>query len=52
MFVTNFQKSSDGMKWRKSQKDKTLFIRGRGRITDYDSNKPHGRTLRVSISGH
>ena len=39
MLVPQFQKRDDGLEWRISQEDKTLFIRGTGRMTDYNSNK-------------
>ena len=37
LLVTQFQKSSDGMEWRISQEVKTLFIKGSGKMNDYNS---------------
>ena len=39
MLETQFQKSADGLEWRISQEDRTLFIRGTGRMNNYNSNK-------------
>ena len=39
MLVTKFQKNDDGLKRRISQEEKTLFIRGNRRMTNYNLNK-------------
>jgi len=36
IFVTQFQKSTDGLEWRISQEVKTLFIRGNVRMNNYN----------------
>ena len=37
--MTQFQKSDGGVEWRISQEDRTLFIRGNGRMNNYNSPK-------------
>ena len=49
LLVTQFQKSSDGLEWRISQEDKTLFIRGNGRMADYNSTKTPWEDNTVTI---
>ena len=49
MLVAQFQKSSDGLEWRIRQEDKTLFIRGNGRMNNYNSNKTPWEDYRDNI---
>jgi len=49
LLVTQFRKSSDGLEWRISQEDKTLFIRGNGRMADYNSTKAPWEDYKVTI---
>ena len=49
ILVTQFQKSSDGLEWRISQEDKTLFIRGNMRMSNNNSNKTLWKDYRDNI---
>lgn len=39
VLVNQFQKADVGLEWEISKEDKILFIRGSGRMANYDSNK-------------
>jgi len=45
--VAQFQKSNDEVEWRISQEDKTLLIRGKGRMTITTQTKLYGKGKRA-----
>ena len=49
ILVTQFQKNDDGLVLRISQEEKTLFIRGSMRMTDYNSNKAPWENYKETI---